>query len=333
MSSPSLRGAALPLPQRLLGSPWKVFMKSALKLFSVSLCLCISSGIVVAQAAPCGGDGGATQASPIGCVTGDGVQVTTASVPDKTSEGQSLTPEQRPALPPVVIFANGKLTVTAKNSTLADILRTVASKTGAVIDVPEGAEERVVTSLGPAPARDVMAALLNGSHYNYVMVGTEADPEAVAHIILTAKAGNADAATVASAGRPMPTRATLQAAAMQPYQEIVQQQRAIQEQQAQQAQEQQAAPESITPEPAAPASGDSGASASGGGAPTGGAPAAGGAVVADAATPDGTPAAEPARNGGPQGDRTPQQVLQDLYETRRTMMQQQHQPPPPPPQQ
>ena len=192
---------------------------------------------------------------------------------------------------------------------------------------PEGAEERVVTQLGPAPARDVMAALLNGSHYNYVMVGTETDSEAVAHIILTAKTDHADTATVASAGRPVSPRTTLQAAAMQPYQEIVQQQQAMQAQQAQMQemqQQQTAASESITPEPAVQATGDSGASAGGGAAP------AAASTVADAATPDAPPAAEPARNGGPQGDRTPQQVLQDLYETRRTMMQQQHQPPPAP---
>jgi hypothetical protein len=310
-------------------------MKSALKLFCVSLCFSISSGIAVAQSAPCSGDSGAAQASPIGCVTGEGVQVSTTSVPEKAPESPSLTPEQRPALPPLVIFAGGKLTVTAKNSTLADILRAVASKTGAVIDVPEGAEERVVTQLGPAPARDVMAALLNGSHYNYVMVGTETDSEAVAHIILTAKTDHADTATVASAGRPVSPRTTLQAAAMQPYQEIVQQQQAMQAQQAQMQemqQQQTAASEAITPEPAAQATGDSGAGA---GASAGaGAAQAGSASVADAAAAGAPPAAEPpARDGGPQGDRTPQQVLQDLYETRRQMIQQQRQPPPPPPQQ
>jgi len=303
-------------------------MKSALKLFCVSFCFSISSGIAVAQSAPCSGDSGAAQASPIGCVTGEGVQVSTTSVPEKAPESPSLTPEQRPALPPLVIFAGGKLTVTAKNSTLADILRAVASKTGAVIDVPEGAEERVVTQLGPAPARDVMAALLNGSHYNYVMVGTETDSEAVAHIILTAKTDHADTATVASAGRPMPPRGALQAAAMQPYQEMLQQQQA-QAQQIQEMQQQQtAASEAITPEPAAQATGDSGASTGGGAAQ------AASASVADAAAAGAPPAAEPpARDGGPQGDRTPQQVLQDLYETRRQMIQQQRQPPPPPPQQ
>jgi hypothetical protein len=180
-----------------------------------------------------------------------------------------------------------------------------------------------------------MAALLNGSHYNYVMVGTETDSEAVAHIILTAKTDHADTATVASAGRPVSPRTTLQAAAMQPYQEIVQQQQAMQAQQAQMQemqQQQTAASEAITPEPAAQATGDSGAGA---GASAGaGAAQAASASVADAAAAGAPPAAEPpARDGGPQGDRTPQQVLQDLYETRRQMIQQQRQPPPPPPQQ
>ena len=74
-----------------------------------------------------------------------------------------------------------------------------------------------------------MAALLNGSHYNYVMVGTETNPNAVAHVILTAKSdrpeGSAPATPAANmAGRQMvQPRTALQAAVMQPYQEMLQQ--------------------------------------------------------------------------------------------------------------
>jgi hypothetical protein len=250
------------------------------------------------------------------------VQVTAASTPDAATESLPLTPEQRPAAAPLVTYIDGKLSVSAKNSTLGDILRAISAKTGASIDIPGGANERVVSQLGPAPARDVMTALLNGSHFNYVMVGTETNPNAVAHVILTAKTdrpeGSVGGAMAASATRgTVQPRTALQAAIMQPYQEMLEQQQAQQAAlEAQQAGIAAAAIETLTPtasavEPAAtnPASGS--ATSENGGAE---------------ATPSPN---EPARATNNAGERTPQQVLQNLYETRRQMIQAQHQPPPP----
>src|SRR5947208_12358855 len=103
------------------------------------------------------------------------------------------TLEQMPASAPQVFFRNGQLTIVARNSTLGDILRAVHTQTGASVDVPSNATERVVTHLGPAPARDVLASLLNGSHFNYVMLGSPTEPEKVDRIILTSKsAGTPD---------------------------------------------------------------------------------------------------------------------------------------------
>jgi hypothetical protein len=98
-----------------------------------------------------------------------------------------LTLEQKPALPPQVVFHNGQLTIVAENSTLGDILRAVHNQTGAAVDVPANATERVVSNLGPGPARDVLAALLNGSHFNYVMLGSLSDPRSLERVILTPK--------------------------------------------------------------------------------------------------------------------------------------------------
>jgi hypothetical protein len=72
---------------------------------------------------------------------------------------------------------------------LGDILRAVRSQTGAAVEIPGNATERVVSHLGPGPARDVLAALLNGSHFNYVMLGSATNPTLVERIILTSKSG------------------------------------------------------------------------------------------------------------------------------------------------
>jgi hypothetical protein len=215
-----------------------------------------------------------------------------------------------------VIFQNGKLTINANNSTLGDILEIVGEKTGAVIDLPDAAEERVVTQIGPGQPREVIAALLNGSHFNYVVVGTEVDANAVARIVLTAKSEHADAPNAPN-GRPMVATANMARPMMQArsaFQQALEQAQQIQIQ-TPDVQQPPVASTSETPAPVNQAS-SSGESST---APTG---------------PTGTETAaidQPSSGDAAQkqsGDRTPQQMLQDLYETRRQMMQQQQQPKP-----
>jgi hypothetical protein len=89
---------------------------------------------------------------------------------------------------PQVNYQNGQLTIVAPNSTLGDILRAVRKQTGAEIEVPD-AKERVVTHLGPGPAREVVAELLNGSRFNYVLLGSPADASLLTRVVLVAKSG------------------------------------------------------------------------------------------------------------------------------------------------
>ena len=98
--------------------------------------------------------------------------------------------EQIPPTPSQVTFQGGLLEISAQNSTLGEILREVRKLTGATIDIPQGsngANERVVTHLGPGAPRDVLDVLLHGSSFNYVMVGSSSDPGAVSSVLLSAK--------------------------------------------------------------------------------------------------------------------------------------------------
>ena len=98
-----------------------------------------------------------------------------------------LTPAQKPAVPPQVTYHNGELTIIAENCTIGDVMRAVHSQTGAVIDLPPNASERVASRVGPGAPRDVLVSLLNGSDFNYVLLGSTTDPKAIQHIILTTK--------------------------------------------------------------------------------------------------------------------------------------------------
>lgn len=88
----------------------------------------------------------------------------------------SSPPDGQPAEPPKpameVSFHNGMLRIHAERATLAQVLFEVQRQTGAEIAIPAGAEsEEIAANLGPAPAREVLAALLNGSRYNFIFVG------------------------------------------------------------------------------------------------------------------------------------------------------------------
>lgn len=112
---------------------------------------------------------------------------------------------------PHVTYENRQLTIVATNSTLGDILRAVRKQTGAEIDVPD-AKERVVTHLGPGPAQEVISELLNGSRYNYVLIGSPQDPTTLTRVVLVARTGpdrpntgpGAQTPGLAQAGTPEP---------------------------------------------------------------------------------------------------------------------------------
>jgi len=124
-------------------------------------------------------------------------------LPPLPGEPLSQVPmDQLPSQPPQVSFQQGLLTIVAQNSTLGDILRDVHQHTGASIDIPPNATERVATRLGPGLARDVLASLLNGSSFNYVMVGSASDPSSLASVALTMKPAGASSAPVAKTYQP-----------------------------------------------------------------------------------------------------------------------------------
>jgi hypothetical protein len=107
-----------------------------------------------------------------------------------------------PAAPPKVSYQNGLLTIVAQNSILGDILRDVRKLTGASIEIPPNASERVVARLGPAAPRDVLASLLNGSSFNYVMVGSSSNPTSIVSVVLTTKPAAGSAQTATSTYQP-----------------------------------------------------------------------------------------------------------------------------------
>lgn len=101
----------------------------------------------------------------------------------------ALAPPPQPSKKVTVTFQNGQLSIASEKGSLADVLNEVRLQTGAEIAIPAGAEqEQVVTTIGPAVPRTAMSELLNGSRYNFIIVGTDADPNQLEKVVLTPKA-------------------------------------------------------------------------------------------------------------------------------------------------
>lgn len=88
--------------------------------------------------------------------------------------------------PLVVSYRDGLLAIHANKVTLSEVLFAVQQRTGADISVAAGAEqERVVAEIEPAPAPEVLARLLNGSRFNFLILSAADDPRRLDRVILS----------------------------------------------------------------------------------------------------------------------------------------------------
>src|SRR3984957_8275495 len=163
----------------------------------------VCGAVVLSVAVLCAGSAGATDSAQT-----HSHKKTKKPPPPPLASGPTGAVPQMPldsiaAVPPQVSYANNQLTIVAPNSTLADILKAVRKQTGAEIDVPS-ANDRVVTHLGPGAAREVMADLLDGSRFNYVLLGSDQDSNLLTRVVLVPKTGQENAVAANAQGAPAP---------------------------------------------------------------------------------------------------------------------------------
>jgi hypothetical protein len=167
---------------------------SGLKFIKFACALMLGMSVMVGASSPAVAETQAQQASPAhNPQTHKKRKAKQEPPPPPLPSGPTGPVQQMPldsiaAMAPQVSFQNNELTIVAPNSTLADILRAVRKQTGAEIDIPP-APERVVTHLGPGPAREIVAELLNGSRFNYVLLGSPSDQTVLTRVVLVAKSG------------------------------------------------------------------------------------------------------------------------------------------------
>jgi hypothetical protein len=97
------------------------------------------------------------------------------------------TLSQNPVASQHVTYEDGWLAISADNSTLMDILHAVQAKTGTALDATGIIDNaRVTVNIGPDNPRKVLGALLYGTPFNYIIVGST-DNRHLTKIILLPK--------------------------------------------------------------------------------------------------------------------------------------------------
>ncbi len=117
--------------------------------------------------------------------------------------------QEVPAGQLVVSYVDSKLTIKARNAPFIDVLREVCSQLGTELDAPSDADDPVLAVWGPGPPREVLAALLRHSRFDYALAGSADDPNSLAFLAVFPRAtdakANADAKTDADADtKPTP---------------------------------------------------------------------------------------------------------------------------------
>jgi hypothetical protein len=113
---------------------------------------------------------------------------------ERRSAGSWLAAAEAPGGASVVTYREGQLAIDAQNSTLAEVLKLVAEKTGAEIEVPPGSGlERIVEHTGPGRAEDVLARLLNGSAFDFIIVSSPQRPHDPTQVLLSLRQADTSA--------------------------------------------------------------------------------------------------------------------------------------------
>ena len=125
----------------------------------------------------------AQQRTPPAAVT---AMPSTAPAEASTTPAAPLTPAQKPPEQAQITWVHDKLTISASNSSLNQILREISHLTG--LKITGGvAEERVFGNYGPGTTSQVLSQLLDGASSNMLIVAATANQPA--ELILTPLTG------------------------------------------------------------------------------------------------------------------------------------------------
>ena len=125
--------------------------------------------------------------------------------PTGKADQPDYAPEPAQTVPPAPIaqVSDGKLLINASGQDFATVLESVRSATGFIVEMPSSVDaEPVFLNIGPTSVADALVALLSGTNYNYIIVGSERNPQVVKRLVLTERTSGGPTALVASTQAP-----------------------------------------------------------------------------------------------------------------------------------
>jgi hypothetical protein len=110
----------------------------------------------------------------------------------QTPEPASEPPAAQVQAPPVsglhVEYDGEKLTITAANARLGDLLAAISERTSIHFDLPDSLASLSVTAeAGPAGLRDALVALLKKAPVDYAMAGSSNEPDELGRVVILAR--------------------------------------------------------------------------------------------------------------------------------------------------
>jgi hypothetical protein len=161
--------------------------------------------------------------NPVVSSSNSGAHSSRLGLVNATYQPARITPP--PPIPPPpplqVSFHDGLLSISANKANLSEILAAVHQRTGADIAIPAGAEqEQVMGEMGPAPAPEVLAHLLNGSKFNFLILSSPNNPGALDRVILSPRSEALAPLPLPPSVAPQPTQASNQPEEQQPETDI-----------------------------------------------------------------------------------------------------------------
>lgn len=119
-----------------------------------------------------------------------------------------VPPALQSAQPAKITFSQNQLSIDAQNSSLAEILRDISSKTGMQIQGLNH-DERIYGDYGPGSVTSTLTALLDGSGYNFVLIGSSSGSSPM-QLLLNPGSGETPATNTAGVPTPNPSSAAPQ---------------------------------------------------------------------------------------------------------------------------
>jgi hypothetical protein len=172
------------LPVRRVGpSGWKAIAAGSLAVCLGAICLGAPCGARAQALEPPSSPSQPAQATGAACTTLSANPTSAPAVKPASGAvaGASHAPFPSDAAtqPAKVMVRDGKLTIEANNSDLPQILNQVAALSGMAVKGIDGSGNdggpRMFGVYGPGEPRGVLASLLAGSGYNFIMVGGSSD--------------------------------------------------------------------------------------------------------------------------------------------------------------